>query len=212
MNYFNEPVGLNPKYPCGICNKNIAEGHRAIRCDTCNYKVHIKCNNTDANTYKKVKDDPQTCLKCKEENIPFLALNEQQFSAIIKRGSNIDLEKMSSIFPSNNLKSFLKEINMFNQNDTDNNEGDLNGMNCKYIDIESFNFEQKKSNLSLFHLNIASLSKHKDEFETVLAMLQYKFDIIGLTETKLIKNAPPIYDTNMYGYKCYYTPTESTKG
>ena len=42
-------------------------------------------------------------------------------------------------------------------------------------------------------------------------MLDYKFDIIGITVTKIIKNKPPIYDMNIIGYK-HSTPTESTKG
>ena len=57
MSYFEEPVGANPKYPCGICNKNIAKNHRHIRCIICNYKVHIKCNKTDPNTFKKITDN-----------------------------------------------------------------------------------------------------------------------------------------------------------
>ena len=40
----------------------------------------------------------------------------------------------------------------------------------------------------MFHLNRASLSKHKDELETIVNMLNYKFDVIGITETKIIKH------------------------
>ena len=36
-------------------------------------------------------------------------------------------------------------------------------------------------------MNIASLAAHKDEFETALKMLDYKFEVIGLTETKILK-------------------------
>ena len=87
--YFQEPEGVNPKYPCGICNKIIAKNHKYVRCSICNYKLHIKCNKTDYNTYKKMnKNDKQVCLKCKNEAIPFQAINDLQFFATIKNGIN----------------------------------------------------------------------------------------------------------------------------
>ena len=43
-------------------------------------------------------------------------------------------------------------------------------------------------------------------------MLNYKFDIIGLTETKLRQNIKPNFDINIQGYKCYHVDTEADKG
>ena len=54
MHYFEDPPGDNPIYPCGICNRNIRQNHRYISCKICNYKVHIKCNETDEKTYNKM--------------------------------------------------------------------------------------------------------------------------------------------------------------
>ena len=47
----------------------------------------------------------------------------------------------------------------------------------KYYDIDSFlDSKFKSKNLfSIFHLNIASLSKHKSDLETLLTMLNFKF-------------------------------------
>ena len=70
----------------------------------------------------------------------------------------------------------------------------------------------KKNDFSLFHTNIGSLSKHKEELETILTMLDYKFDIIGISETKLSKNIEPNFDINIKGYKCYHVDTEASKG
>ena len=68
------------------------------------------------------------------------------------------------------------------------------------------------TSFSLFHLNIVSLSKNKDELETLLKMLDSPFDIIGLTETKIIKGSSPTFSLKLNGYEHYETPTESTHG
>ena len=85
-------------------------------------------------------------------------------------------------------------------------------INCEYVDPDSFTHKNDNKNLSFLHLNIASLSKHKDELETMLKMINYQFDIIGISETKIEKNVTPIFDLNLQGYTYYGTPTESTKG
>ena len=43
-------------------------------------------------------------------------------------------------------------------------------------------------------------------------MLNYKFDVIGITETKIIKHNRTISEINLKGYKHYSMPTESTGG
>ena len=73
MHYFVEPTNDNPTYPCGICNRTIGINHRYIRCNLCNFKVHIKCNETDDKTYAKMKNNDETmfCIKCNEDILPF---------------------------------------------------------------------------------------------------------------------------------------------
>ena len=59
----------NPKILCEICSKTIAKNHRFIHCQTCNAKVHIKCNNTDVKIYNMIKTGnlPQNCIKCQPQ-------------------------------------------------------------------------------------------------------------------------------------------------
>ena len=38
------------------------------------------------------------------------------------------------------------------------------------------------------------MAKHKDELENILTQLDYKFDVIGLTETKLSKGVKPKFN------------------
>ena len=62
-------------------------------------------------------------------------------------------------------------------------------INCKYVDINSFkSFKEDKKKFSILHLNIASLSLHKEELEIVLTLLDFKFEIIGISETKKKRN------------------------
>ena len=86
---------------------------------------------------------------------------------------------------------YFKGINDLNNqhiNGFDKNEDDFDItpiIDCKYVDLNSFRVFEDKNKFSLLHLNIASLSLHKEELENVLTMLNFKFDVIGITETKI---------------------------
>ena len=149
MSYFNEPIEENPKYPCGICSQIIAINHKAIRCNVCNYKVHIRCNRIEEKDFKKIKNDEIIlCIKCKEEIISFQRLANQQFHVTTK-GINKDIEGINqTLTPSNNLKSFFKGINELNQPRSKNNDDDTPELNCNYVDTASFNYIKKRKNFS----------------------------------------------------------------
>ena len=206
MHYFIEPTGDNPKYPCGICNRVIAKNHKFLRCNICNFKVHIKCNKTEDKTYINIQNSScktVICLKCKEENIPF-------FSAYINDSNEPTHEQLLSL---SSIKMYLKGLNEFNNFQNNSSEDDsLPPISCKYEDVISFKYTYNKKAFSVFHNNIASLSKHKEELEVILNMLNFKFDVIGISESKLKKGITPDFDIKIKGYKEYSTPTESDKG
>ena len=56
------------------------------------------------------------------------------------------------------------------------------------------------------------MQKQKEELETILSMINFKFDVMGLTESKIRKNIDPITKLNFDGYQVYSTPTEVEKG
>ena len=215
VHYFEEPLTENSPLPCGICSKNINKNHRYIKCNICNYRVHIKCNKTDTSTYERSNktSEPLFCIKCQEEAIPFQKLTDHQFFATSSKGINEELDSLKiSVFPINRLKSFFKEVNNLSVNPREDEEDNLTEINCNYVDINSFDYKVNKKNLSFFHLNIASLTKHKEELEATLKMTDFKFDILGITETKLRNNVEPQIDININGYKTYSTSTEASKG
>ena len=70
---------MTPKYPCGICAKDVAKNH-AVCCDICNLWVHIKCNNIRKFCYRKLQNsqDPWYCKTCIKQILCFSELNESQ--------------------------------------------------------------------------------------------------------------------------------------
>ncbi|XP_065683357.1 uncharacterized protein LOC136096127 [Hydra vulgaris] len=81
------------------------------------------------------------------------------------------------------------------------------------MDIESFNSSNiDKNNFSLFRLNIVSLVKNFDELNSLLSLINHKFSIIGITETKLKHDILPTIPLNLTGYVYEHTPTKSYFG
>ena len=120
-----------------------------------------------------------------------------------------------NILPDNRIKSLFKNLNNLNAHDLEDDNDDYinNNINRKCYQIDELMKEiVRNGKFSLLHLNVASLCAHKDEFEDMLLILDFDFDILGLTETRIIKEQNHTYDTFITGYKEYFTPTESTKG
>ena len=64
----------------------------------------------------------------------------------------------------------------------------------------------------MFHVNMASL-KHIDDLRLIISLLEYKFDIIGISEHKIkIKGNVPTANVDIAGYQTLYEPTKSSHG
>ena len=95
-----------------------------------------------------------------------------------------------NILSDNRMKSLFKNLNNLNAHDQEDDDDDSmsNNINCKYYQIDELKKEiVRNGKFSLLHLNIASLGAHKDEFEDMLSIPDLDFDILGLTETRIIK-------------------------
>ena len=69
------------------------------------------------------------------------------------------------------------------------------------------------SSFGLFHVNITSLNAHIDDLKSVMARLNFNFDIIGISEHKILKDTSPSNNINISGYKEFtYEPTETDFG
>ena len=64
----------------------------------------------------------------------------------------------------------------------------------------------------MFHLNIASLTRHFDELKALLGQLGHGFSIIGITEETGFQNNIPLTNCDLPGYHYVHTPTKGEKG
>jgi len=87
-----------------------------------------------------------------------------------------------------------------------------NTVNSRYFTPLQFKNERfGKKQLSMAHLNIASLQSHIEELRTLLTILEYPFDVIAITETRLHEQEPLI-DIALAGYNFIHTPTKTQNG
>ena len=196
------------KFPCKICKKFVNSNHKSIQCDLCDNWIHLKCNNLNDIDYNSLNNsiEPWYCISCTTIILPYGNLTNELFFCITR---DFETTYNLQLHPPKNLQSLFNEFN-----DTSSNNDESNSINCKYYDIDSFLDSKFKSKniFPIFHLNIASLSKHKSDLETLLTMLNFKFDIITISETKIQENTQPTFDVTLQNYNLYQTSTESSCG
>ena len=212
--------------PCSVCLKLVNDHHPALLCPYCNLWSHNKCNSVNSKLYKthqKNIDEPFCCQKCFEE-IPFNSLNATEFNSFAKfdvietqNGSDIKLtptptqkiiiDKLNNLMQQQNFSSDEKDNDYSNQPD---NEFDQ-PLTCAYFSCEDFvdaKIEACK-NFSILHLNIHSIQRHVEELRVLQHALNFKFDIIAISESKL--KIEPQIDINLPGYHsphCKFTEAE----
>lgn len=199
------------KYPCNICQRPIAKNHREIKCDVCDKRVHIKCNYTPINEYERLQGNNigWSCQKCTLSNIPFSTsskdvlhlLNDGKLTVFIDHfdtEENVNVEFFRDV-----EEVFIREADEISV-----------PTQCPYLSLSELNKNYAKNDnpeLSLLHLNISSLKLHHAELDTLIKNCNVKFDIIGISETglmKLIINE----NTELTGYTMEDTPTKAPKG
>ena len=216
-------------YICPICSNLWKTGQKSIQCMTCNSWVHHNnrrncsgltnseflkhCNNED------ISWECDKCIMKTNINLPFNDLDDDswlKFNEI-----NVSSNKLSdeiNMFTLTEIRDFASQcdsiqtrINLANDDNSDDFVSSQ--VNSKYYDMKELNslkFDLPSS--FFFHVNIASLNKH-DDLKLILSLMKYKFDIIGISEHKILKDTLPSNNIDILGYKTFtYEPTESTHG
>ena len=201
-------------FPCVVCAKRVYDWNKALACDICNEWVHIKCNNLDDKDYRYHVNHPYapfTCIKCIINYIPFSKLDNNQFNISIKQGVNYIEEVELISIPNERDQRLYNRINrvMYNNihnindhNIDDENEPE-NNMNCKYYSIDEFKGAKLNSDktFSILHLNIHSIELHIPELRIILAMLNFEFDILCISESKIQEGVEPKVNIQIEGYQ-----------
>ena len=104
------------------------------------------------------------------------------------------------------------ELNNLSEKENIDNE---NLPNSKCRDISYFSnsdVEFKSKCLSFFDLCTNSLSKNFDNFNHLINELKLEFDILGISELRILKSQSLNTNVSLQNYVIEQTPTESTAG
>ena len=116
-----------------------------------------------------------------------------------------------AMLPSLAARSKLSK--MPNLNDFDMDENLTYTISSKYYSLaEISKLNTVNESYSLFHLNIRSLSAHHDELTLLLSNLKFKFDVIGISETKEQSDEGFLSDVGIPGYNIHSQRTNSFAG
>ena len=186
------------KFPCNICEKNVASNHNAICCDICNKWVHIYYNNISRYCYRKLQKDstPWYCKNCLKQVLPYNKLTDYQLKAFML-GKVLTSPKLLStndylLFPDEECENAAKT--------------ELTTPDNFYL------INNNNSNNLFLHMNISSVSYHIDDLNTFIMDCRNKPKVIGFSECRIKTGRPPLSNINMNNYSYEYTPTESSKG
>ena len=193
---------------CNVCYKNINKNHRALKCKTCDHKVHIHCNKISPQTYQRLKEKENSeiwmCISCHNDVFPFRTLDSDSDE------SETNIQDLDVRLNQKDKKTLELISSLILENSDPDNE---NASFCKYYKRKTFRKSKfdNKSSLSIFHLNIASLQYHFDDILILLDSLDFTFDILTFSETKLKVYDKPRQIKNDF-YDIIHTPTEAEKG
>jgi hypothetical protein len=176
----------------------------------------MKCNLLNEIDYKRLQNEddsvPFFCISCIDEIFPLPNLPNQETTNTLAPSSPLIKTHIAK------LNSFLAQ-SLPHENEDENDDAETgyihSPINCQYYEPKEFNeanFDPSKS-YSIFHLNIHSITLHIDKLRTLLTELNFDFDIIAITESKLKSNTEPTIDISIENYHPpVNTPTQAEKG
>ena len=107
-------------------------------------------------------------------------------------------------------KEFLKKFRVMNQilDQSDNL------ISCDYYDIPEFKKMKMREQqvLSIFCLNISSISNHINNLKNFVNVVSHKIDIICMSERRISTKNPQTTNIDLPGYKIEQTRTETYAG
>ena len=78
--------------------------------------------------------------------------------------------------------------------------------------MKSKKMKIEPNSISLFHINSCSLNKNFEDLEYLLKVTNKTFDIITISESRILRDTNLSKNINIYNYSVEFTPTESHAG
>jgi hypothetical protein len=115
----------------------------------------------------------------------------------------------------NKFNNAIIEITNNMNSEKDDPDDNIHPVDCKYYTIDQFKSLKINPNKhsSILHINITSIQFHIEEFRTILQLLDFDFDFICISESKILTNTTPQVDIRIEGYQTPIgMPTHASKG
>ena len=213
---------------CRVCCKT-TDINKSIPCPTCRHLIHKSCcklNQSQIINFKRTKNLWE-CPKCTEDKFPFTNVEDDEI-LLNSFNSNWNCNCKNSMPRKITDESVHQQKLVLNyKNETGDSffrspedEFDFHfdsfyalEPKFRYYDTHEFHILKDKlaNPFSVLHSNISSLQHNGDELFDLIADLEFKFDVVAVSETwnpedKKHKFIPPI----MEGYSPYFGITGSS--
>ena len=212
----------NLRWPYSICNKNVTQRMKGIKCDTCDKWSHIKCNGISSEEYDYfIKTDDVGfsvdwhCLYCtikiNKENFAFTLIDDSEINKINTCNSMRFCEYLPSFDRIDEAdKLFRFQPQSADSDDFDDNIPSL--LNTKYYSVNAFQQLNNFNNLNVFHSNVNGLESKFDALHDFLVNTKAGFDIVAIAETSEQSENSFLSNISIEGKTLFHTPTNSNKG
>ena len=183
-------------HKCPLCSKRV-KNHASIdknRCTNCNNFFHFKCLGLNEGS----KSPSWLCQVCLSRDLPFFDLDSTNLQLTLQARSVDDLSGLK-ILPNFTIQSLLDKIPGSFTIETDEFISDSTV--SRYYKIDEFlNKKISHNAFSILHMNISSLQGHIDDLKILLSLLNHKFSVIGITETRIREGSDPLLNIDIDGY------------
>ena len=78
--------------------------------------------------------------------------------------------------------------------------------------MQQLSIPNKEKSLFFFHINSCSLNKNFEELQNLLQPTNIQFDVIAISETRIMNNISVTQNIELSNYSFEHTPTESSAG
>ena len=201
---------MSHPFPCGICQKKVHNNQKYIKCTSCIFKVHIKCNGTTIEEYdtinesnsllsgEHINENNWCCNKClisnMAEKFPYGLESNYDLVNIM----TTDSLKVFKNLPTYEIASKAYKIDSMNQYDIDDNI--VNNINSRYYSAHEFNNMNDSESFKILHSNLNGLENKFDDYHTFVTSANSNFDVMCISETTQKENFPFNLNINIDGY------------